>query len=309
MNNVKKTFMLTVVCVVLIAVLTALPSVAASVDTERTAKLTLQYRYDGRYFSGLEIRTYRIADVSSDGKYSLAGDFAEYPVELCDVESQAEWRNIAFTIAAYAVADGITPGFSGVTDNTGTVKYDVSPGMYLTMSVKYTEEDGGTTVFETFLTAVPYPDGNGNYNYDVVAYPKCSKFIPGDADTQYRVVKQWKDSTDWQNRPESIAVDIYRDGAHYATEYLNPSNNWSFGWTAPDDGADWCAVERDVPDGYTVSIVEKGNTFVITNAYGYGDENAPQTGNVFVMWPYVLVMIFAGGVLTSLSVFIRRNEK
>lgn len=286
---------------------TAVVCTADPVDTAMESSLTLQYKHGGEVFSGLEIQSYRIAEASADGTYSLCGAFENYPVDIYGVESQAEWQNIASTLAVYAVADRITPDCTAVTDDTGTVSFEkILPGMYLTLSVR-SESEGEVTVFETFLTAVPHPDGD-RYNYDVTAYPKCSSYTPAPVDIQYKVVKQWKEGVRNDARPASVTVDILRDGEVFYTEILSAENDWSYSWSAPDDGAIWQTVEREVPKDYTVTVIRDGDTFIITNIYGYGTDKAPQTGKITVMWPYALAMALSGGAFIILAIWRRRRE-
>ena len=46
---------------------------------------------------------------------------------------------------------------------------------------------------------------------------------------------------------------------------LNEKNGWRYLWTDLDADDDWRVVEKEVPDGYTVSIGREGITFVVTN--------------------------------------------
>ena len=67
------------------------------------------------------------------------------------------------------------------------------------------------------------------------------------------------------DRPQSIEVEIFRDGVSYQTVTLSEGNIWSYAWTAENDGADWMVVERNLPVGYTVSVEAQGATFILTN--------------------------------------------
>ena len=161
---------------VLCTVICILPFTASaeSVDTQRTASLTLQYRFDGEVFPDLEVSTYRVADISENGELSLAGAFAKYPINIQGIQNQSEWRRIATTFAAYIAADRIEATQSQKTDQEGFVCFEnLRSGMYLTYSVR-TEKENTVTVFETFLTVIPYPK-EGKYEYDVTAYPKCEQ--------------------------------------------------------------------------------------------------------------------------------------
>lgn len=280
-------------------------TVSAAWNPEQPSSLTLQYVHDGQGQEGLGITTYRIAELLPDGTYALTGAFADYPVNITGVTSQAEWREIASTLAAYAAADGIRPTCTAVTDGNGTVVFeDILPGMYLTLSVK-TE----TVRFETFLTAVPRPTEDGEYLYDVTAVPKYEPIpaepVPGTV--EYKVIKLWKDTGYTEYRPKSITVDILKDGVFHESQKLSEDNHWMYCWTAPEDGAVWQVVEREVPEGYTVTVTENGNTFQLTNITIYIEPTSPQTGTGPVIWQYSLTMCAAGGILLLLAV--QREER
>ena len=276
------------------------------IDPARLSSLTLQYVHNGNYFEGLEVKSYRIAEVHENGTYDLTGVFSEYPVKIYEVTSQAEWRKIASTLASYAVADPIEPTCTAVTDENGIVSFtDILPGMYLTLAVTASDESE-ITVFENFLTVVPHPSDDGNHNYDVTAYPKCESYVPGD-ETEYKVVKLWKDSGYTDQRPASVTVDILKNGILQSSEILSAENNWSFRWTAENDGSTWQAIERDIPSDYTVTVTKDQNTFVITNCIIHEVPEAPQTGDTTVLWVYQLAMCLSGGVLLILAAWRRKN--
>lgn len=277
------------------------------IDPARPSSLTLHYVHNGKCFEGLEIKSYRVAEVYENGTYELTGAFSEYPVKIYEVTSQAEWKKIASTLAAYAAADGIEPTCIGVTDENGVVSFkDILPGMYLTVSVTVHDESG-ITFFENFLTVVPYPSEDGDHNYDVTAYPKSESRDSGE-EQEYKVVKQWKDSGFEDKRPHSVTVEILRNGVVHATETLSPNNNWSYRWTAEDDGSIWQVVERGIPEDYTVTVTREHNTFVITNCTVHDIPGAPQTGDTAVLWVYQLAMCISGGVLLILAAWRKKNE-
>jgi hypothetical protein len=65
-------------------------------------------------------------------------------------------------------------------------------------------------------------------------------------------------------------------------------------------------VERNVPQGYTMTVEERQSTFVLTNTWtpAYPDDpgKPPHTGDTSNILPYVLLMIGAGSVLIILGV-------
>lgn len=279
-----------------------------NIDPQRESSLTLYYRYNNEPFEELGIKTYRVAQVDEFGNYTLTGVFADYPISISGVSSQTEWKQISSTLASYTIADGIVPDYSGETDGDGMVKFsNILPGMYLTLSVS--EKSGERVViFENFMTVVPRLDQDGRYDYHGVAYPKYSSYIPEPEEAEYKVVKQWKDMGYEEKRPEYVDVDIFKDGSLWSTVKLSSENNWSFSWKALDKKHNWTAVERNVPEDYTVTIVNDGYTVILTNDYKLDNENPPQTGEMFIMWPHILAMGLSGGVIMLLAIWRKRIE-
>jgi hypothetical protein len=206
---------------------------------------------------------------------------------------------------AYIDADGIAPTYSSTTDANGTVAFtNIVPGMYLTLGVR-SETPEKVVIFETFITVVPYPNNDGDHNYDVVSYPKSESYIPEKEEVEYRVMKLWSDSGNENKRPRSVTVDVFKDGVYQFSETLSSKNYWEFRWTAPDDGSQWQAVERNVSGAYSVTTVTDGTTIIITNAHP-GEPEPPPTGDIWVLWPFLLLMIFAGGAVLVLAVWRMR---
>lgn len=278
------------------------------VDPQMKSSLALQYKYDDEYLEGVEIKTYRIAEVFADGTFALCGQFKDYPVNIQGVTSKNEWNDIASTLSAFVAADNLEPTYSEITNSNGTVEFkDILPGFYLTLSVEV-EAPKQTIIFDSFLTVLPQKMDDGAYNYDVVAYPKGDIYIPQEKDISKKVVKQWKDSGFTEKRPEYIEVDILKDGVIQSTQKLSSENNWSYSWTVKDDGSKWQAVERKVAEKYTVTVVEDGNTIIVTNAYVTTDDGPPKTGYTFILWPYILGLCISGGALITLAAWRKRSE-
>ncbi len=91
---------------------------------------------------------------------------------------------------------------------------------------------------------------------------------PGPATVEVSVSKVWEDTGNEDARPESVTVQLYRDGAAYDTAVtLNGDNSWSHTWTDLPDGHDYTVSETNVPAGYTSEATSVGNRWTITNTY------------------------------------------
>ncbi len=304
----KKLICVLMLCVTLALSLSALTVNAIEpIEPDKACSLTLNYRHDGVNISGLEIKTYRVAEVYENGTFALIGDFANYPVNIYGIDSQAEWKSVADTLSAYAVSDNLKPLTSKTTDENGTVSLEnIQTGIYLTLSVRR-ESESQILIFESFLTVLPMFGDDAEHNYNITAYPKAEAFTPTPDEIEFKVVKKWRDSANAQNRPESITVMIIRDGVYQSTQILSEDNNWSYFWTAPNDGSDWQVIERDVPEGYSVTVSENTASIIITNTYKSNDVPPPQTGDIRSLWLYVAVMCAAGCLLIITAIWYKRK--
>lgn len=78
------------------------------------------------------------------------------------------------------------------------------------------------------------------------------------------VNKIWK-LDDGGTAPDSVTALLLRDGKQYGEAVLNAGNHWTYTW--PNLAADctWTVRELNVPENFTESITQVGNTFTITN--------------------------------------------
>lgn len=270
----------------------ALPVCAARAGA---CSLTLHYAQNTVGFEDLQISIYRVADISSSGKITAAAPFDTYPVQFNGITSQKEWDVVADTLEAYVVADGVKPLAMHSTDQHGTVIFDgLDTGVYFVRSV-VAENDSGRYLFDEFLIFLPALQKDGTYLYDVEASPKCGSFVPAE---EYKITKLWKDAGD--KRPVSVTVDILLDGVVKEQVVLNEKNNWTYSWRAVGENGKWTVVERNVPEGYQVTIDASGNFFVITNV-STTPPVVPPTGDTASLGFYVILLAVSGLLLVLLS--------
>ena len=83
--------------------------------------------------------------------------------------------------------------------------------------------------------------------------------------TQVSVKKVWEND-EAGDRPESISVQLLRDGIAYGgTVSLSEDNDWSYKWKDLDASHKWSVKEVSVPDGYNSAIDHDGDSWIITN--------------------------------------------
>lgn len=63
---------------------------------------------------------------------------------------------------------------------------------------------------------------------------------------------------------ESVTISLLKDGVKYDSKELNEANNWQYTWDNLPM-ANWTVEEVNPPKGFTVSIAQIGNEFIIIN--------------------------------------------
>lgn len=273
---------------------------AENIDPQRDCVLTISCRYDGEAVAGVPVELYKVASVTSNFEYVAEPAFDEPWLELDNIQAQSQWNMVRSTLEAEIVSGSIEANHAAVTDQTGLAFFGgLKPGLYLAIAAP----TAGYR-FETALVFLPGLDESGFWQYQLTVTPKPS----AEPKEEYKVLKLWKGDEGRKDRPKSVTVDIYRDGVIQDTVILSEENHWSYSWSAKD-GAKWVVVERDVPKGYTMTVEERGTTFVLTNTRPHDPSDPPKTGDSAHLLLYVILMILSGSMLILLGVSGKRKRK
>jgi hypothetical protein len=306
-NRIKKLISAFVTSVFLLSAISLSVSAADYIDMSKNGSLTLCYQYDNYCCEGVDVRIFRVAEVSDKAEYTLTDAFADYPVKVNDLQTSSQWQETANAFAAYAAADSIQPTQTEKSENDGVAVFsNLKTGLYLVVSENAVYEDC-SYIFAPFLISVPSPNESNQWTYEVLANPKAEVYYPQQNETEHKVVKQWEDSGNESNRPDSISVYIIKDGLKVDEQVLSNDNDWSYSWTAPDDGSVWQAVESNVAQPYTVTIQNDGTTITIVNtAADIVSSTTPlqintplQTGSGIEIWICILLVLGFGMVMLA----------
>ena len=251
---------------------------AGAIDLERDVALTVSYKDGSTPLAGVEFSIYRVADVDAYAysEFTLTDEFASSNVSVNNLDSSG-WRTAAGTLAGYVQLNGIKALDSGSTNDDGLLTFPtdksivMKPGLYLVIGQKHTQNSTIYTA-EPFLVSLPALNEIENaWDYVGTASPKFTStpiipIIP-DPDVDRKVIKVWDDEGYEHNRPEQVIAVLLRDGVPYDSVVLDEDNDWTYRWTGLDADYTWTVTEKEVPNGYTVSIRKEGITYVITNTY------------------------------------------
>lgn len=310
-KKLKNLFFGVLLCVLLVC---PIDGNAAELETGRSCSLTLDYSANGKGFEGLEIRIYRVAEAFSDGTFELITPYAGYPVKIHGITSQKEWKDAAHTLNSYLHADHLKADRTEKTDAKGKAVFgELKTGLYLIDGVT-AKNSKGIYTFESFLVYLPTPLEGGSFNYQVNAKPKY-RFEEKETERTASVLKLWKDNGKESQRPDSVEVNILKDGSIWKSVILNEDNHWTYSWKIPAGSGQWSVVEKNVPKGYTVAVSSNGTSFVIVNTKaeektgGTSGTELPKTGDTAPIWLYIAALSASGMLLLLLGAFSLRGEK
>lgn len=285
-----------------------------SIMPEKECTLTVSYCYGDTAFSGVEVNLYRIAEVSADFKYTLTQLFESSGLILDGIRTAGEWDVVRSTLETHILAYQISPEFTARTNEEGQVSFEeLKTGVYLA-TVSQVQEQDLQYRFDSALLALPGLDSDGRWQYHLSVNAKGEALPPVDPDekAEIKVLKLWKGDENRNVRPENVEVEIFCNGTSYETVILSEENHWAYTWYAKDDGSNWTVVERNVPQGYTMTVEERQATFVLTNTWTpiYPDDpdEPPQTGDTSNIMLCVLLMIGSGSMMIILGITGKKSR-
>lgn len=280
------------VCLI-IMLLTALPITAFAQDLDfnqrGSIRVTLLEKNRTSPIAGAELSVFHVATValnsSGNLSYNYTGPFKDCGAALDDPE-------LAIKLEQFLNAHPVT-AIKAVTDSQGTaVCTDLPLGLYF---IKQTNTVEGFAPCKPFLVTVPLLI-DGVYQYNVEASPKteASKL------TSITIKKVWN-TGETSKTPNSVTVQLLRNGTIVETATLNAKNQWQVTFENLPESDDYTVKEINIPQGFTVTYGQNGYNFTVTNTAAL-----IQTGQL--TWP-IPVFAFIGVVLLMLGTVILRKER
>lgn len=279
------------------------------IDTSRQCTMALKFHGETQKDPAVNVKVhiYQVASIDSDGSYTRTGKFAKLPIELSNEQSSSEWVDLAGTLKAYTSTEQIPVLSESITDETGLASFqNLSVGLYLVVADNW-QEAVNVYSYSPVLIAMPYTNPkDGTLVYDSLSSPIEMKSEEHSDVSQYAVVKHWDDAGA-ENRPDSISVNLVKNGIVDSTVTLNDENNWTWSWYDFNPLNVWEVTEADVPEGYTVSVSSGSSDlitiFTITNTNTTPRPEVPTTPDdlPFTGQYWLPVMILATGGVVLLT--------
>lgn len=298
---IRKDFrrVLSLIAAVAVAVGLTMPAVYAASGFDKIEKGTVTVNIDSKVpvREGIAVKVYKVADAAISGGYvsytktALFEPDSEWMGDVALTSTETEWPERAKTLAGYAAKEGfadrdVAAGnyWTQKTDANGSVKLEgLSKGLYL-VTVESVKSGRTTYTFTPALRCLPSLSEDGSaWEADQIVNPKVGSSTSGGggSSTSITAIKVWKESAESQqsDRPDSITVELLRDGKVYASQSLSKSNNWRYTWTGLAKGNTWTVNEVGaVSDKYTVTTEATGNVYTVTNTHttDIPDEDPPK---------------------------------
>ena len=271
------------------------------IDEEQETRLTIQYE-----LPGISFELYQVAEFSRTGEFSRVEMFADYPIQLDDLDSEG-WRNAAEAYAGYVERDQIEPTATGETDENGQLVLEqLENGIYLVVGETRITEERVKYDIMPFLLSLPTLTEVDTWDYEPIVLPKYDvEELPELLNLE--VIKLWKNDSSAE-RPKEIIVQLLKDGAVLEEVVLNATGGWKYQWEGLEPEVEWKIVEKEVPSGYTVKVSKTGHAYTITNT---GEKTTsevpvlPQTGQLW--WP-VPILVIAGFLFLVLGRWCRKRR-
>ena len=281
------------VCLAVLLLVTCVVTVSAEkFDPLKTGSIsvTLAEQHKKTPIVGAELSMYYIATVgiNTNGElnYIYTDAFDKTGIAIDDPE-------LVTKLDAY-LSENEEEAIQLCTDANGMAGCtDLQLGMYF---IRQTNTVEGYAPCTPFLVTVPMENAEG-YVYAVNASPKTEVAKL----TSITIKKVW--NTDASTKaPDSVTVQLLRDGKVVETAILDESNHWQITYTDMPESDAYSIKEVNVPKGFTATYKRKGYVFTVTNT-----SKLLQTGQL--IWPIPL-LAFAGVLLIAAgSVLLQKKRK
>ena len=276
----------------------------ASAAAGANGSITVTYEYQDAALNLATINLYYLADWSSKGGYTPAGDFADhskYPVDWNILNAdQQTLRDFANTMAGYIAVNKPAADNTLKTDSAGVATFNqLKDGLYLAVVAPY-EDNVLTCQTAAMLIALPNVHKNADEQRTLSIEPKADCAVP--PTTTISVNKVWKDKNS-AKRPESVTMNLLQDGKIYDYIMLNNANDWKYTWKGLQAKHEYTVVEANVPGNYTALLDRENNDYTVTNT---AKPEFAKTGASVAIIAVIVVVLAVAGI--AIAVVVRKKN-
>ena len=284
-----------------------------NIDTTKNVNITIEYKNDNSSMSNVSFYVYKIANMTESGTLHFVEDLKQLSIDLNSMTTK-QIQNLAYTIYSNVQYTGLNYIDTGMTNTRGVVKFpsstgvSMTPGLYLIVGDTVVIGDKKYEV-EPTLELIPSNVKYPSYNLSVTMKSIVSQYKT----TNYAVQKVWEHKNN-ENIPDSIKVNLLKNGELYDSVILTKDNKWLHVWENLEADKVYTVTEEPV-DGYETSISRYENAYIITNTYiededidetKNTDDTITQTGQLW--WP-IITLDIVGMTLVLTGYILQRRSK
>lgn len=265
--------------------------------------------------SNVSFNIYKVAILDENNNISINKDFSMYPVDLTLKDKNV----IAGTLSSYAKRDKIKALINTHTNSDGKILYKGLPkGLYLINGESFIK-DGYIYTPSPLLIYIDSSTIDNSIREFNLKYEK--RKVEGNL--EINAYKIWDNDSGFIH-PDNIEVQLLKNGEIIDNFLLNENNNWRKQWKNLSADAYYEVLEKNVPNGYTVSVYRDSSINKIINTHitenetyeesivknfnnyldktedstikkgktnGHLKNNIPQTGQLW--WPIPILLILS----------------
>ena len=227
-----------------------------------------------------EVRICQVAYQES-GVYHLTDGFSSSGISMAELNKNNNAEN-AKAIVNYINENSVDYQKTNTNASGKAVFANLSRGIYVVFAKSEQSVD-----FSPFIVFLPHKT-NGTNNHYVTSTPKTTGKDDkpggdegGGGGTSYKtipVTKIWDDNNNsYEKRPETITVNLTRNGISYKKVVLSEKNSWKYTFRNLPLSGDY-DVKEDTVNEYSATYSGNANTgFIIINKYNGNSEPKPPT--------------------------------
>ena len=280
------------VCLIIVLLITLpITAFAQGLDLNQSGAIhvTLLEKNGASPIVGAELSIYHVATAALNDSGHLSYTYTE-SFEACG--TALDDPELAIKLEQFLNAHAVT-ATKAVTDSLGRAACTGLPlGLYFVMQ---TNTAGGFAPCKPFLVTIPLLS-DGVYHYDVEATPKTEVAKL----TSITIKKVWN-TDETSTVPDSVTVQLLRNGTVVKTATLNAQNQWQVTFPDMPERDDYSVQEINIPQGFTVTYAQNGYSYTVTNTAAL-----IQAGQL--TWP-IPVFAIMGVVLLAVGAVILRKER
>ena len=268
-KRLYKSILLFLMAIILLVSIPGFAFAAEEMDGDKPLTLSVSLAGDELVVPGIQFKAYRIAAMDERINFTVNPKYAEYNIDFSLIADQNNWSTLSQTLQNYIIRDGIEADYTASSNEFGWANFgEIERGLYLILAEPFTFDDVRYRVVANMIAAPSVDELTDEWVYDLAigSNYKSESEPAGMLNTSgLQVIKKWVNDESL-SRPEKIDVQLICDGEIIDTVELNQSNEWKHSWDSIEANKTYAVTEKDVPEGYSVSVSSEDDIYTITNS-------------------------------------------